>query len=105
MSEPLLRVRNHHAACCGDPPTINGDDPDVYIGYFENEHSEQWIFTFHRRTGQAELRGGDVGWDEVHPVQDGQVDDLFLSPSEQVWLVACWEAATWVTSHRPSATR
>ena len=45
MSEPLLSIRNHHAPACGDPPIVNSDDPHVYIGYFENEHGEQWIFT------------------------------------------------------------
>jgi hypothetical protein len=34
MSEPLLSIRNHHAPACGDPPIVNSDDPNVYIGYF-----------------------------------------------------------------------
>ena len=58
MSEPLLRIRNHHTVYCGDPPIVNSDDPAVYIGYFENTYAEQWIFTFGRKTRHAELLGG-----------------------------------------------
>lgn len=71
MSEPLLQIRNHHAVGCGDPPIVAGNDPNVYIGYFENAVGEQWIFTFDRRTKKAELRGGDAGWNSVFEVQDG----------------------------------
>jgi len=93
MSEPLLRIRNHHSPACGDPPTVNGDDPAVYLGYFENPHGEQWIFTYHRGTGKAELRGGDVGWDSAHEVRDGSVPGLVLGKEESAWLQACWRAA------------
>ena len=60
MSESLLRIRNNHSVECGDPPIVNGDDADLYIGYFENMFGEQWIFTYHRKSHKAELRGGDV---------------------------------------------
>ena len=94
MSDPLLRIRNHHSLACGDPPIIDGDDPNVYIGYFENAHGEQWIFTFDRTTGTTQLRGGDLGWNTVHEIRDGQVDDLVLSADEAAWLQACWRAAS-----------
>ena len=45
MSEPLLTIRNHHSPTCGDPPIVNEEDRDTYIGYFENQHGEQWVFT------------------------------------------------------------
>jgi hypothetical protein len=93
MSEPLLSVRNHHVPACGDPPIINGDDKDLYIGYFENSDGEQWIFTYHRKTGEGELRGGDVGWNIVTPVRDGLIVDLILGAEEAKWLQACWRAA------------
>lgn len=93
MSEPLLRIRNHHSAACGDPPIVSGDDPAVYIGYFENPHGEQWIFTFHRKTGKAELRGGDAGWNTVFEVRDGRAAGLNLGREELAWLQACWNAA------------
>ena len=93
MSEPLLRLRNHHSAQCGDPPIVSSDDPDVYIGYFENAFGEQWIFTHHRQTKIAELRGGDVGWNTSYEVQGGVADGLVLAPEEAAWLAACWRAA------------
>lgn len=94
MSEPLLRIRNHHGAACGDPPIVDGDDAALYIGYFENPHGEQWVFTYHRKTGKAELRGGDVGWNTMLKVKDGAVADLILGVEEAAWLKACWRAAT-----------
>ncbi|HUG68911.1 MAG TPA: hypothetical protein VMM76_14275 [Pirellulaceae bacterium] len=94
MSDPLLQIRNYHTVACGDPPIINGDDPNVYIGYFENAFGEQWIFTFDRATREAELRGGDIGWNSVHEVCDGKVEELVLGREELAWLQACWKAAT-----------
>jgi hypothetical protein len=94
MSEPLLRVHNHHAAGCGDPPIVDGDDPNIYIGYYENPFGEQWIFTYHRKTRKSDLRGGDVGWNTVHAVVDGKVAGLILGKEEAIWLQACWRAAT-----------
>ena len=88
MSDPLLQIRNQHTVACGDPPIINGDDPNVYIGYFENAFGEQWVFCFDRTTGKAELRGGDIGWNTVHEVREGEVGALVLSREEAVWLQA-----------------
>ena len=72
MSDPLLQIRNHHSLACGDPPIINGDDPKVYVGYFENALGEQWVFSFHKAIGIGELRGGDIGWNIVHGLPDQQ---------------------------------
>ena len=94
MSEPLLSIRNHHSVGCGDPPIIVDDDPDVYIGYFANPFGEQWVFTYHRQTRQANLRGGDVGWNSLNEVRDGTVPGLILGREESMWLAACWSAAT-----------
>jgi hypothetical protein len=65
---------------------------DLYIGYFENRHGEQWIFTFNRATREASLCGGDAGWASAQPVRDGRVDGLILAPEEAAWLQACWSA-------------
>lgn len=94
MSEPLLSIRNHHAVACGDPPIIVDDDPEVYIGYFANPFGEQWVFVYDRKTRQANLRGGDVGWNDLHEVRDGTVPGLILGREESMWLAACWSAAT-----------
>ena len=93
MSDPLLTIRNHHVPSAGDPPIV-GDDENAYVGYFENVHGEQWIFTFDRLTGDAVLRGGDVGWNSENRVIDGVVPGLILSAEEQLWLRSCWAAAT-----------
>ncbi len=93
MSEPLLRIRNHHTGACSDPPIMNDDDPNVYVGYFENAFGEQWIFTFDRKTGTAELRGGDIGWNTRHEVREGVAEGLVLNQAEQFWLAACWQSA------------
>ena len=92
MSDPLLKIRNHHSASCGDPPIIECDADSFYIGYFENPFGEQWIFIKDRNTGEATLRGGDVGWNTVMQVIDGRVADLILGKAEQLWLQACWLA-------------
>lgn len=93
-SEPLLRVNNHHAPSCGDPPIVNGDDPDTYLGYFENAFGEQWTFSYSRKAQRAVLRGGDVGWNTELVVRDGVVPGLSLGAAEAMWLTACWLAAT-----------
>jgi hypothetical protein len=92
VSEPMLTIHNHHAAACGIPPAFSNEAADLYIGYFENRHGEQWIFTVNRATREARLRGGDVGWTSAHPVRDGRVDGLILAPEETAWLQACWSA-------------
>ena len=93
MSEPLLQILNKHSPSCGDPPILDGNDPDLYIGYFENGYGEQWIFAYDRSSQTARLRGGDIGWDTSIPVHDGNAEDVILGGSEQAWLHACWLAA------------
>ncbi len=79
MSEPLIRIRNHHSAACGDPPIVSDEDPDIDIGYFENRHGEQRLFTCHRKTRKVELRGGDIDWNTVHKVENGTAEGLILN--------------------------
>jgi hypothetical protein len=88
----MLTIHNRHPAACGIPPAFSTEAADLYIGYFENRHGEQWIFTFNRATREASLRGGDAGWARAHPVRDGRVDELILAPEEAAWLQACWNA-------------
>jgi hypothetical protein len=94
MSEPLLTIRNHHSPTCGDPPIVSEEDRDTYIGYFENQHGEQWILTCNRTTGEAVLRGGDIGWNTFWPVVNGEVDGVNLSRDEKLWLAAVLCATT-----------
>jgi hypothetical protein len=91
MSDSLLQIWNHHVAECGGPPIAT--DEKCYVGYFENAHGEQWVFTFDRESKKAELRGGDIGWNDVREVRGGQVPGLILSADERLWLQACCAAA------------
>lgn len=93
MPEPILTVYNRHVAGSGTPPALSNEARDLYLGYFENSQGEQWIFTFNRTTGEASLRGGDVGWEDTYPVREGQIEGLILSEEETAWLQACWKAA------------
>jgi hypothetical protein len=93
MSEPLLKIRNRHTPSCGDPPIVDGETDNCYIGYFENVLGEQWVFKLDRTTGKAVLRGGDVGWTTEFEVVDGTIVDLILGKEERLWLQACWLAA------------
>jgi hypothetical protein len=92
MPEPILTIYNQHVAECGAPPPLDNGSSDLYIGYFENPHGEQWVFTFNRKTREASLRGGDVGWEDAHAVRGGRVADLILGEEEAAWLQACWRA-------------
>ena len=94
MSEPMLTIYNRHSAVCGLPPAISTEVADLYIGYFENRHGEQWIFTFDHAMREASLRGGDAGWASAHPVRAAQgLNRLILGPEEAAWLQACRSAA------------
>lgn len=94
MSEPIIQIRNHHSAACGDPPIVDSTAGNQYTGYFENAFGEQWIFTFDRESAKAVLRGGDAGWNTEMQVLDGRVAELVLSEEEELWLQSCWVAAT-----------
>lgn len=98
MSDPLLKISNHHAVASGDPPIIEDSKPEQYIGYFENMFGEQWIFTRNRATGFATLRGGDIGWNQEIDVSDGSIGDLKLNPSEAQWFECCLMASGVATS-------
>ncbi len=94
MSEPLLRVPNRHAFTDGDPLVVDGSDLNLYVGYFENDYGEQWIFIRDRTTGIATLRGGDIGWNTSIDVTDGPAPDLMLSQPELLWLELCFAASS-----------
>ena len=90
----LFRVSNRQKPDSGQPPFFDGDAPGRYYGYFLNSYGEQLIFEYNRETKQATLWHGDAGWDAPYSVVDGQAEDLVLSEDEQLWLRACWAAAT-----------
>jgi len=94
MNNPILTIYNRHAAACGSPPSLSNETSALYLGFFENQEGEQWLFTYDRRTRQATLRGGDIGWEDVRTVQDGRVHGLMLDQPELAWLKACWDAVS-----------
>lgn len=74
MSSSFFIMNNNHGSNYGNPPKIINNQPNHYYCYFENEHGEQWAFIYDRQNGSAELRGGDVGWENVYQVNNGKVD-------------------------------
>jgi hypothetical protein len=71
----MLTIHNHHPAACGIPPARSDKAADLYFGYFENRHGEQWIFTFNRATREASLRvGTSAGPARTRCVTDGSTD-------------------------------
>jgi len=90
--KPLFEVSNHHTAACGKPPNVNGDVPDMYFGYFANGYGEQAIYCYDYNTGEAVVRMGDCGWENVYNVIDGRVEGAKLNDAEATWIRACWSA-------------
>ncbi len=88
--QSILEIGNNHVASCGVAP-VTRQEPGKYIGYFENQHGEQWVFTY--QNGKGTLRGGDIQWDKPATVVDG-LASVVLDTSEKFWLMSCWAAAT-----------
>ena len=93
MNNPSFVIWNKHGASCGEAPTITNQGGTHYCGYFENRYGDQWVFVYDRERKIGELRGGDLGWDQVVLVEDGTVN-VNLGSEETAWLHACWTAAT-----------
>ena len=89
----ILQIANHRAPACGTPPRIE-ERPGQYLGYFENEYGEQMIFAFDRDSGTGRLYAGDAGWETPYEVIGGVAPELVMQSAENLWLRACWEAAT-----------
>jgi hypothetical protein len=90
---PLFVVFNHHTDRAGRPPSVHGDEPGKYYGYFANEYGEQAIFVYDYETEQASVQMGDAGWGSIHRVIDGRAEGINLSEAEVQWIQACWLAA------------
>jgi hypothetical protein len=90
---PLFVVFNHHTDSAGRPPSVHGDGPGKYYGYFANEYGEQAIFVYDYETERASVQMGDAGWGSIHRVIDGRAEGIDLSEAEVQWIQACWLAA------------
>lgn len=84
------------------PPGIRSTErPKSYLGYFENENGEKWVFEYDTVQHKGRLVGEDCSWKE-YEVHDGKAPAVCLDPNERDWLKACWEAAT--MNRRATAT-
>ena len=102
MAEFLFTVSNHHAAVCTAPPHVDGDERDIYCGYFSNEYREQAIYVYNWESGEATVRMGDAGWDSVHRVVDGRIEGAMVTEAEATWIRACWLATGALKNHMSS---
>jgi hypothetical protein len=62
---PVLTVVNSHSHDCGDPPDIVVPIHNMYTGYYENCHGEQFILQWDFGKTAGWLRGGDLGWEQT----------------------------------------
>jgi hypothetical protein len=93
-NEIIFQMRNKHAILAGKPPQIDGNTKGKYHGYFENSYGEQIVFIYDWETKSGTLWHGDAGWEKPYKVIDGLAPELMLSEQEEMWLQACWNAAT-----------
>ena len=62
----VFRVtRNKYGQKSGDVPNLDGDVPDRYYGYHENEYLERFVFIYDYADVTGKLWLGDAGWDEA----------------------------------------
>ncbi|HEV3121298.1 MAG TPA: hypothetical protein VGY53_05325 [Isosphaeraceae bacterium] len=62
-AELVFAAHNTHHKSCGIPPRLrNTDNPELYYGYYENCHGEQFVFTFDQATLSGTISGGDIDW-------------------------------------------
>lgn len=96
MNVPLLEIDNLHNEGCGTSPSIlRRDSGSCYVGYYENEHGDQFVLEVNCETGYGVLQSGDSGWDHKIKIYDDAIQgDLILGDGELRWLSACWVAAT-----------
>lgn len=104
--QALLTIHNRHSQKCGEAPQITNDDRSRYIGYFQNEHGDQWIFVDDPATGPATLRCGDATWSTIYTIHGPGDLPNSITDTERAWILACWQAATFsMESRRKAAMR
>jgi len=89
----IFTAYNHHTPECGTPPHLDSLMERRYVGYFENEYGEQWIFVYDSERAEATLYGGDIGWEEPHTFKTLDQLSIVFNEPEKLWLTACWNAA------------
>lgn len=75
--EILFISTNHHCDDCGFAPhNFVVQQPNLYRGYYENIHGEQWLFSYNRDNREFEVYGGDCGWSEKLQVVSVNLDEV-----------------------------
>src|SRR5262245_6361833 len=85
--DDTLTIRNQNEGRMPVPP------PGAYVGYFENQHGEQWVYIDAREVGAPMLYGSDLDWEECPVDEPGVVPGVVLEGTEADWLRACWLAS------------
>lgn len=89
MRDDVFTIENNHIDSSGKIPEI--DKKNKYIGYYENEHREQFFFIGDYETKKAVIRGGDFGWEKEIEIYLGMSKfDLIFSNSEIIWISSCF---------------
>jgi len=84
-------AHNNHDERCGPPPRLqNTDNLNLYCGYFENRHGEQFVFTFDRVTKTGTVSGGDLGWGHPKAFTLGLLDEALRS-TQNIAAQIVWE--------------
>ncbi len=80
--------------------------PGRYVGYFENQYGEQWLFIYDRELKGGIITGSDIDWGLV-PLGNGKKPEnlkIILNEAELYWLMSCWIACEDLRSPGASAS-
>ncbi len=88
----IFQVRSSLATESDTRPDVDTTDPNNYCGYFENEHHEQFLFTYDYETRKGNIWLSKNGWQDLTEVNNGKAQKAKLGHSEKAWLKACWNA-------------
>lgn len=92
METIVLTVHNRHVSAHGSAPNLE-TSVQWYTAYFENVHSEQLVFRYHRVEKKGFLWHGDFTWSHPVDVHDGACPALVLDSDEREWLSLVWRVA------------
>ncbi|WP_442265409.1 hypothetical protein ACSIGC_13890 [Tenacibaculum sp. ZS6-P6] len=62
-----------------------------YLGYYENNYIEQFIFIGDQKNQTATIYGGDLGWEtEIKLSMEMDKTDYIFSKNEILWISICF---------------
>ncbi|MBV9280080.1 MAG: hypothetical protein JOZ41_08375 [Chloroflexi bacterium] len=106
MAEEIaFSARNRHNAAVSLIPAEAREGDHRYRAYYENQHGEQLIFVYDRKTGRGVLYHGDVDWEPREVTEETGVmkADIILDVFEREWLSICWRTATALIRRLPKS--